>query len=111
MMFLFLAVKSFSCFRIFNMEFTKEELEIASLGSEQSDICLSSAVVKCDVCKTGTVVKVGRDAKIIIYTRLETLMAKHQEMRCNNRTLPCRAGHYHGFKRTSQTKILDHDIL
>ena len=111
MMFLFLAVKSFSCFRIFNMEFTKEELEIESLGLEQSDICLSSAVVKCDVCKTGTAVKAGRDAKMIIYTRTGTLMAKHEEMSCNNCTLPCRAVHYHGFTKTGQTKILDQDIL
>ena len=88
------------------MEFTQDELEIEYLGSEPSDICLSSTPVKCDVCKTGTVVQVGRDANMIIYTRNGTVRAKHEEKWCNNRTLPCRAGHYHGYIKTGQTKVL-----
>ena len=93
------------------MEFSREELEIESLGCLPSDICLSSSAVECEVCKTGTVVRVGREASMVIYTRNGTVTAKHEEKRCNNRTLPCRAGHYYGYTRTGQTKVLDQDVL
>ena len=39
------------------------------------------------------------------------MTAKHEEKRCNNRTLPCRAGHYYGYIKTGQTKVLDQDVL
>ena len=93
------------------MEFSKEELEIESFGSEPSDIRLSSAAVMCHVCKTGSVVQVGREADMVIYTRHGTVTAKHLEKRCNNRTLPCRAGHYYGYTKTGHTKILDENGL
>ena len=35
----------------------------------------------------------------------------HEERRCNNRTLPCRAGHFHGYVKSDQTKVLDDNIL
>ena len=93
------------------MEFTKEDLELETVSVEPSDICLSSSAQKCQVCKTGTVVKVGRKTDLIIYTRSGTLRGIHEERRCNNRTLPCRAGHFYGYVRSGQSKVLDDDIL
>ena len=93
------------------MEFSEEELKIESLGVEQSNIQLSSLSSKCDVCNTGTVVKVGREANLVIYTRTGTKKGLHVEMRCNNRTLPCRAGHYFGYVKTGSAKIIDKDAL
>ena len=93
------------------MDFTKEDLELETVSVEPSDICLSSSAQKCQVCKTGTVVKVGRKTDLIIYTRSGTLRGIHEERRCNNRTLPCRAGHFHGYVKSDQTKVLDDNIL
>ena len=63
------------------MEFTKEELEIEELNLETSNICLSSSSLNCDVCKTGNVVKVGRETSIVIYTRTGTKRGVHVEMK------------------------------
>ena len=93
------------------MEFSKEELEIEELNLENSDIRLSSSSVKCDICKTGNVVKVGRETSIVIYTRYGTRRGVHVEMRCNNRTLPCRAGHYHGYVKVGTAKHIEDDAL
>lgn len=74
------------------------ELEI--LGAEISDIILETNATICKVCGTGSVVSVNsnkEDDKFMIYTRDGTLLARHREHRCNNRSLPCRAGHYHGY--------------
>ena len=93
------------------MEFTKEELEIEELNLETSNICLSSSSLNCDVCKTGNVVKVGRETSIVIYTRTGTKRGVHVEMRCNNRSLPCRAGHYHGYLNVGSAKHIQDDAL
>ena len=93
------------------MEFTKEELEIEELNLETSNICLSSSSLNCDVCKTGNVVKVGRETSIVIYTRTGTKRGVHVEMRCNNRSLPCRAGHYHGYLNVESAKHIQDDAL
>ena len=74
------------------------ELEI--LGAEISDIILETNATICKVCGTGSVVSVNsnkEDDKFMIYTRDGTLLARHREHSCNNRSLPCRAGHYHGY--------------
>ena len=93
------------------MEFNEEELKLEQFDAEDSGIKLVSATVKCEVCKSGTVVKVGRETALVIYTRSGTQKAVHVEMRCNNRSLPCRAGHYYGFVRNGTAKVIDSDAL
>ena len=93
------------------MEFSEDELKLEVLDAETSSIMLASKYVKCEVCKTGTVVKVGRETPLVIYTRCGTKKGVHVEMRCNNRSLPCRAGHYHGFVKDGTTKVIDDDVL
>ena len=93
------------------MEFSADELKIESLELEQADIHLSSSYLKCTVCNTGDVVKVGREAHLVIYTRTGTKQGVHIEKRCNNRTLPCRAGHYYGYIKAGTTKVIDNDAL
>ena len=93
------------------MEFSEDELKLEVLDAETSSIRLASQYVKCEVCKTGTVVKVGRETTLVIYTRCGTENGVHVEMRCNNRSLPCRAGHYHGFVKDGTTKVMDDDVL
>ena len=93
------------------MEFSKTDLELETISVEPSDVCLSSSAQMCQVCGTGTVVRVGRHTDLIIYTRSGTVRGVHEEMRCNNRTLPCRACHFHGYVKSGQSKLLDDDIL
>ena len=93
------------------MEFSEEELKIEALYLEASGISLSSSAVTCDICKTGNVVKVGRETNIVIYTRSGTKKGLHVEMRCNNRSLPCRAGHYFGYVKVGTAKHIDSDAL
>ena len=93
------------------MEFSEEELKLESLELQPSEIRLSSFAVKCEICKTGNVVNVGREANLVIYTRSGTRKGVHVEKRCNNRSLPCRAGHYFGFVKTGNTKHIDTDAL
>ena len=93
------------------MEFNEEELKLEQFDAEDSSIKLVSATVKCEVCKSGTVVKVGRETALVIYTRSGTQKAVHVEMRCNNRSLPCRAGHYYGFVRNGTAKVIHSDAL
>ena len=93
------------------MEFSDDELKVESLELQPSDIRLSSSAVKCDICKIGNVVNVGREANLVIYTRSGTCKGVHVEKRCNNRSTPCRAGHYFGFVTTGNTKHIDTDAL
>ena len=95
-----------------SMEFSNEELEIEAMNCEKSDITLCASAKKCTVCKTGDVVKVGRETHLVIYTRSGTRLGVHVEMRCNSRgTLPCRAGHYHGYIKVGGEKHVDDDAL
>jgi hypothetical protein len=93
------------------MEFNEEELKLEQKDAEATTIKLVSTSVKCEVCKSGTVVKVGRETPLVIYTRFGTKKAVHVEMRCNNRSLPCRAGHYYGFVRNGTSKVINGDVL
>ena len=93
------------------MEFNEEELNLEQKDAEATNIKLVSTSVKCEVCKSGTVVKVGRETPLVIYTRFGTKKAVHVEMRCNNRSLPCRAGHYYGFVRNGTAKVINGDAL
>ena len=91
--------------------FSEDELKLETLELVSSDINLSTTAIRCDVCKTGNVTNVGREANIVIYTRSGTNKGVHHEKRCNNRALPCRAGHYYGFLRDGTTKIVEDDAL
>ena len=93
------------------MEFSKDELEIEAMNVENAEIRISSSSVKCDICKTGDIVKVGRETSMVFYTRSGTKRGVHEEMRCNNRSLPCRAGHYHGYVRVGASKHIDDGAL
>ena len=93
------------------MEFSKEELDIENLNVENSEIILTSSCDKCSECKTGNVVKVGRQTQLVIYTRTGTKRGTHVEMRCNNRSLPCRAGHYYGYVKVGNVKHVAEDAL
>ena len=93
------------------MEINEEELNLEQNDAEATTIKLVSTSVKCEVCKSGTVVKVGRETPLVIYTRFGTKKAVHVEMRCNNRALPCRAGHYYGFVRNGTAKVINGDAL
>ena len=76
------------------------DADLECFGSETSDLILKTTASKCLVCHTGDVVQspdIKEDDIFMIYTRDGTLVAKHLEYRCNNRRLPCRAGHYYGF--------------
>ena len=78
----------------------KDDIEVEKFGSNKSEIVLRTNAKKCKVCKTGDVVSCSGNKEedtFMIYTRDGTLAAKHLEYRCNNRHLPCRAGHYHGY--------------
>ena len=77
-------------------EFTKDDLDFETLLAEDSNIRLESSATTCEICKNGAVVRVGRETNLVIYTRCGTKRGTHIEMRCNNRSLPCRAGHYYG---------------
>ena len=77
-----------------------KDVELEHYGSEQSDIILRTDATKCKVCKTGDVTPSTdkkKEGTFMIYTRDGTSTAKHQEYRCNNRQLPCRAGHFYGY--------------
>ena len=93
------------------MDFSKEELDIEVISAEASSIQLESNATKCEVCVVGSVVSVGRATTIVIYTRFGTKQGEHIEKRCNNRSLPCRAGHFYGYTKTSEGKIVDSDVL
>ena len=74
--------------------------ELECYGSDNSDIVLKTNATKCKVCCTGDVVPCTDNKEVdvfMIYTRDGTRTGKHLEYRCNNRRLPCRAGHYYGF--------------
>ena len=93
------------------MEFSKQELDIETLCAVSSEIRLESSASVCQVCKTGSVVAVGRGAHLVIYSRTGTKRGVLVEKRCNNRTLPCRAGHYYGYVKTNEGKVIDSDTL
>ena len=63
------------------MEFSLDERNLESLDIENSDIQLSSSSVKCEICKTGIVVKVGRESHLVLYTRKGTKKGVHIEKR------------------------------
>ena len=93
------------------MEFSQEEIEIENVCDDVSEIRLESSVSLCEVCKKGSVVPVGRETQMVLYTRSGTRRGVHIEKRCNNRSLPCRAGHYHGYVKTAEGKVIDNDAL
>ena len=93
------------------MEFSSEELDLESLEVENSDIELSSSSVKCEICKTGNVVRAGRESQLVLYTRTGPKKGVHIEKRCNNRTTQCRAGHYYGYVKSGTSKVIDDDAL
>ena len=73
-------------------------------------IFLKTNTSKCKVCNVGSVAPVKNDKdrdKMIIYTRDGTLYATHVESRCNNRSLPCRAGHYYGYVTLGESGNVD----
>ena len=76
-----------------------KDVELECYGSENSDIVLKTNTTKCKVCCTGDVVPCtdNKGDIFMIYTRDGTRAGKHLEYRCNNRRLPCRAGHYYGY--------------
>lgn len=79
---------------------TSEDIDLEALGAESSGIVLETDVFKCKVCGVGKVAPVKNDRasdKFMIYTRDGTVIAAHREYRCNNRSMPCRAGHYYGY--------------
>ena len=93
------------------MQFSQQEIDIENVCADASDIRLESAASLCEVCKIGSVVPVGRETQMVVYTRSGTRRGVHVEKRCNNRSLPCRAGHYHGYVKTAEGKIIDTDVL
>ena len=84
------------------MQFSQQEIDIENVCADASDIRLESAASLCEVCKIGSVVPVGRETQMVVYTRSGTRRGVHVEKRCNNRSLPCRAGHYHGYVKTAE---------
>ena len=72
---------------------------LATLGAHSSDIVLETYATRCKVCKVGDVklVKNEEKDKFMFYTRDGSLLGVHKEYRCNNRVLPCRAGHNYGY--------------
>ena len=92
------------------MDFSKEELDIEVISAEASSIQLESNATKCEVCGVGSIVSVGRVTAIVIYTRFGTKQGEHTEKRCNNRSLPCLSGHFYGYTKTSEGKIIDNDL-
>ena len=78
-----------------------DDKEVELIGTEEVNKILKSDATKCKVCSTGEVVPVNRpeleDECFIVYTRDGTMTATHMEYRCNNRSLPCRAGHFYGY--------------
>ena len=93
------------------MDFNEEELKLEFIEAEESNIELASSATKCEVCKIGKVVKVGRQTPLVLYTRVGTKKGFHVEMRCNNRSLPCRVGHYFGYLKNGAVKVIDTDVL
>ena len=89
---------------------SNEEVDMEALGAEPSGIVLETDVVKCKVCGVGKVTPVKNDKasdKFMLYTRDGTLVATHIESRCNNRSLPCRAGHYYGYVSLGEKGNMD----
>ena len=86
------------------MEFSRQELDIETQYADTSELRLESSHIQCQVCTTGYVVAVGREANLVIYTRTGTKRGVHVEKRCNNRSLPCRAGHYYGYEKLVREK-------
>ena len=93
------------------MQFSQQEIEIENVCADASDIRLESSASLCEVCKKGSVVPVGRETQMVVYTRSGTRRGVHIEKRCNNRSLPYHAGHYHGYVKTAEGKIIDTDVL
>ena len=101
------------------LQMTLTDLELSlerELIKDQNAVILSSKETNCKCCKYGKVLDVPRDNKkddsLVIYTRSGTLKGYHQEKRCNNQRLPCRAGHYCGFiKPPHSSKKFDKDVL
>ena len=48
------------------MEFSEDELKLEFLVET---IQLTSSAIKCEVCKSGQVVTVGRETPLVLYTR------------------------------------------
>lgn len=86
-----------------------KDCDLERLGASRSDIVLETDATKCKVCKIGDVkfVKNEKAETFMIYTRDGTLIGSHQEYRCNNRTLPCRAGHYYGYVSLGENGNVD----
>jgi hypothetical protein len=79
---------------------TEKDFDLEALGGECNDIVLETEFIKCKVCGTSDVVPVKNNKlpdKFMIYTRDGTVIASHREYRCNNREIPCRAGHFYGY--------------
>ena len=70
------------------MQFSQQEIEIENVCADASDIRLESSASLCEVCKKGSVVPVGRETQMVVYTRSGTRRGVHIEKRCNNRSLP-----------------------
>ena len=81
---------------------------MADKPEARKQVVLKTNAEKCKVCKIGDV-KIEKnsrkqDENFIIYTRNGTLVASHQTYRCNNFSLPCRAGHYYGYVSVIDSK-------
>ena len=76
------------------------EFEVEKIGAQSVELVLEPVVQVCKVCKVGNLTTVsdrrGYDG-LIVYTRDGSYLANHVERRCNNRQLPCRAGHFYGY--------------
>ena len=81
----------------------------------EEQIILQSKFENCQACKYGKLIPRPMDKNsdcLVIYTRTGTYKGLHLEKRCNNQSLPCRAGHYYGFMKTSRDeKVIDDDAL
>ena len=79
------------------------------------EIILMSEYERCQICHYGKLIKRPREKdkdSLVIYTRNGTVKGYHQEKRCNNQSLPCRAGHFYGYITTSKNeKVIDEYIL
>ena len=76
------------------------DFEVEKIGAQPVDLVLEPVVKVCKVCKVGNLTAVSNNRGcdgLIVYTRDGTYLANHVERICNNRQLPCRAGHFYGY--------------
>ena len=98
------------------MSLTSTEISLEKdLISGSEEVVLKSNFESCKCCKYGRLVERQKEKapdSLVIYTRNGSFKGYHQEKRCNNQSLPCRAGHFYGYVVTPKgEKQLDEHIL